>query len=68
MLPLSSALSCTGLNTSEKQQLEAWNDTFQAYSKELQVHQLVGCRAAAAPDVLALADGLQSVTYEELDR
>lgn len=68
MQPLPSESNCANSNPFEKLQLEEWNNTSQPYPMNLRVHQLASRQATAAPDAMALADGSQSMKYEELEQ
>jgi amino acid adenylation domain-containing protein len=56
------------LSEIERQQLKAWNTTWQDYPGDLCIHQLVAKQASATPDALALVAGDQAISYREMNR
>jgi amino acid adenylation domain-containing protein len=50
-----------------RQILDEWNDTQRPYPRELCIHQLFEEQAARTPLALALTDGAEQMSYEELN-
>ncbi len=47
--------------------LRLWNETQVAYEEEACLHELFAAQAAQVPDTVAVADGMQTVTYGALE-
>jgi amino acid adenylation domain-containing protein len=58
----------TPIAEAEREWLEAWNATEQAYPLELCVPSLVAMQAAATPGAFALVTEDQTLTYQELNQ
>jgi aspartate racemase len=57
------------LTSDERRQLLVeWNQTAAAYPTEARLHDLFAAQAARVPGSEAVTDGVQSLTYRELDR
>ncbi|MFS0655871.1 amino acid adenylation domain-containing protein [Bacillus sp. 179-C3.3 HS] len=59
-------VSC--ITEEEKQQIETWNKTERDYPKHLSILELLKERIKEQPDHLALVEGDQSFTYQELGK
>ena len=52
----------------EREQMRRWNDTTQEYKREKTIVELFEEQVRRSPDAIAVNDGKEEVSYEELDR
>ena len=55
------------LGTDYHKQLSYWNNTEKSYDKNVCIHQLFEDQVAKTPDALAISDGVENLTYQELE-
>jgi non-ribosomal peptide synthetase component F len=48
--------------------VKEWNETATVYPRDICVHELFEQRAARYPDAIAVADGINQLSYAELNR
>ena len=56
------------LTQAERDQLREWNQTATDYGRDLCVHQVFEAQAAQQPQAVAIIDGDEQITYEELNQ
>ncbi|HEX7773455.1 MAG TPA: amino acid adenylation domain-containing protein, partial [Pyrinomonadaceae bacterium] len=56
------------LTQAEREQLREWNQTATGYQRDQCVHQLFEEQAARQPQAVAVIDGEEEITYEELNQ